>query len=430
MTWFALLIMISASVSSSGAAPLSQPLSQPPLNCGCSGTSPTSPCGIQPAFFSRDRVEIERELGFSIPTDDLGWSKDEDHQVVLKRFVHFLENTDHAWMINSKYYTRAAKDVSALTLNSTFKPKNPSETDEYLRCTLPSDQYCLYRGALRPYIGLASKVSKIPYSFLACQSYVESRFDRNARSSVGAIGYAQIKETNVQYLNEILRHSIHLSTQQATQPSSANRSIAGFDDAKTIRIKKAQSDIANIWKQFWAGTKKAPARLEKCDLTCYRQVFLAQALSLKTDMLTLATSSKGLVTNYDEAGDFRIENMDSGDSILLLAGSYNVGVTNMIRLISRFCSGSTKLKDCLNKMESGTLSDPSLEQARKRDVPAFRNYIMRIRDCSQQFSAEQIDFDDDARWTDNTRSEKYNQQRDHVVQCLTNPCPFRAPSSN
>lgn len=414
MTFLGFLLILS---NSWAAPPASSPPSQ---NCGCSGHSLTSPCGVEPAFLTRDSLAVERDLGFGVVTDDLGWSKNADRKTVLKRFVSFLENNAHARAINPGYYTRAAKDVSVLTLSTTFSPKNPAETDEYLRCTLPSDKYCLYRKALRPYIGLASKASGIPFSFLACQSYVESRFNKSARSSVGALGYAQIKETNVQYLNEVLRRSIR-STQ-------VNRSIASVEDPKTARINKAQNDIAGIWNQFWAGTKKAPNRLAKCDLTCYRQVFLAQALSLKTDMLALVTSSKGLVANYDETGDFRIEHMDKGDSLLLLAGSYNVGVTSMIRLISEFCSQSTKIKDCLDRMQSGVLSDPKLEQARKRDVAAFRTYIMRIRDCSQQFSAEQIDFDDDARWTDNTRNEKYNQQRDNVVQCLTHPCPLRAPA--
>jgi hypothetical protein len=384
------------------------------------GSSRVNPCGTQPAFLTRNSSEVERDLGFDVPNDHRVSAKPANRQAVLKMFVKFLETSDHARAINPEYYTRAAKDASVLTLSTTFKPKNPSEADEYLRCTLPNDKYCLYRKSLRPYIGLAAKVSGIPFSFLACQSYVESRFNQHARSSVGAIGYAQIKETNVHYLNEILVRSIHRSTK--------TRTLASIQGTKLERIQKAQSDIAHIWKQFWIGTKKAPNRLAKCDLTCYRQVFLAQALSLKTDMLTLATSSRGLVTGYDEAGDFRVEQMDKGDSLLLLAGSYNVGVSNMIRLISRFCSSSTKIKDCLDKMENGRLEDLAQEKARKRDVSAFRNYIMRIRDCSQQFSAEQIDFDDDSRWTDNTRNEKYNQQRDNVVKCLANPCPLRTPS--
>ena len=410
----ALFIITAASATPPGS-------SVPPLNCGCPGNVPISKCGVQPAFLTQDTVKVERELGFGVPSDDLGWSKKGDEQSILKRFVGFLENNAHARSVNPEYYTRAAKDVSALTLSTMFSPKNPSETDEYLRCTLPGDKYCLYKSTLRPYLGLASKVSGIPYSFLACQSYVESRFNRNARSSVGAIGYAQIKGTNVRFLNEILRRSIH--------SSSMNRTIASTTDLKPNRIQKAQSDIASIWNQFWAGTKKFPSKLAKCDLTCYRQVFLAQALSLKTDMLTLVTSSKGLSASYDEAGDFRIENMDKGDSLLILAGSYNVGVSQMIRLISRHCQGSSKLKDCLDKMQNADPSDQKIDKNSQRDILAFTHYIMRIRDCSQQFSAEQIDFDDDARWTDNTRNEKYNQQRDHVVQCLLHPCPLRVPAS-
>jgi len=415
MTWLGFLFII----STSWAAPPGSP--PPPLNCGCLGNSLVSHCGTQPAFFSRDLEKVEHDLGFDVANDEFGWSKKNDSPGILKQFASFLENNAHARALIPEYYTRAAKDVSALTLNSTFNPKNPSEADEYLRCTLPSDKYCLYRGALRPYIGLASKVSAIPFSFLACQSYVESRFNQNARSNVGAIGYAQIKETNVQYLNEILQKAIH--------KSSANRTIASNKDLKTTQILKAQSDIADIWRKFWAGTKKAPVNLEKCDLTCFRQVFLAQALSLKTDMLTVVTSSKGLVANYDEFGDFRIENMDKGDSLLLLAGSYNVGVSNMIRLVSHFCRRSSKLKDCLDKMQSGESVDSGIELTQGRAIPALRNYIMRIRDCSQQFSAEQVDFDDNARWSTNVRTEKYNEQRDHVVQCLLHPCPFRIPAS-
>ena len=400
-------------------APLALASTRPTPNCGCLSAAPASSCGTQPAFFARDAVKIERELGFSIPKDYLGWSKTDDRATLMKRFSSFLENSAYARAINPEYYTRAAKDSSALTLNAPFRPKNPDETDEYLRCTLPADRYCLYRRTLRPYLGLAAKVSGIPYSFLACQAYVESRFDRDARSSVGAIGFAQIKESNVQYLNEVLQHAIH---------RSSNRVIATQDknDLKANRILKAQSDIAMIWSRFWEGTPNTPKLLAKCDLTCYRQVFLAQALSLKTDMLALVTSSKGLEANYDETLNFRIESMDPGDSLLLLAGSYNIGVSSMIRLLSKYCHNSSKLKDCLDKMKLGAQSETIPDQARLRDIASLRTYIMRIRDCSQQYSAEQIDFEDDARWTDNTRSEKYNQQRDHVVQCLSKPCPYQS----
>ena len=411
MTTWAILLMVSASWAANPAP------ARAPTSCGCSKGSAAAPCGVQPAFMNRNTDDIERELGFDVPRDNTGLATKINGHDLYRMFAKFLENSDHAVALNPGYYTRAANDASVLTLKSTYTPKNPNETDEYMRCTLPSDKYCLYRKSLRSYIGLASKVSKIPFSFLACQSYVESRFTKNARSNVGALGYAQIKEVNVQYLNEVLHRSI--------KRHSAGRSIASVEDGpRATRIKKAQKDISDIWTQFWAGTKKAPSRLAKCDLTCYRQVFLAQALSLKTDMLALATSSRGIAAEYDETGTFRIEKMDQGDSLLVLAGSYNVGVNNMIRLISRFCSESTKLKDCLDKMQNGSLSDPAQEMARKRDVAAFRNYIMRIRDCSQRFSAEQIDFDDDQRWTDNTRVEKYNEQRHNVVQCLANPCPL------
>lgn len=390
-------------------------------NCGCASIQQKTQCGTQPEFFNRDASEIERELGFAVPLDGVGWSSLNDRKAIMKRFVSFLENDGHARAINPEYYTRAAKDFSILTLNATFRPKNPNETDEYLRCTLPADRYCLYRHTLKPYLGLAAKVSKIPYSFLACQSYVESRFDQNARSSMGAVGFAQIKETNVQYLNEILKQSIHRT--------SPLRAVANVPDAKQSRILKAHSDIASIWKLFWQGTPHAPLVLANCDLTCYRQVFLAQVLSLKTDMLALVTSSKGLEASYDEAENFRIENMDQGDSLLLLAGSYNMGVTSMIRLLSHYCHHSSKLIDCLDKIQAGVKADPAQDQARLRAIISLRTYISRIRDCSQQYSAEQIDFNDDARWTDQTRAEKKNLQRDQVVQCLVKPCPYRTAAS-
>jgi hypothetical protein len=411
MTFWALfLIFTTSSVAAVPATP-------EPVNCGCNPKAGASHCGVQPAFMAKSEVELSRALGFEAEGEDLRWTQSSNGLDLYRAFAGFLEKSDRAFKLNPEYYTRAANNASALTLKTKFVPKNPSEADEYLRCTIPADKYCLYKNSLRPYIGLAAKTSGIPFSFLACQSYVESRFNRKARSNVGAIGYAQIKETNVHYLNEVLARSIR---------RTSGRTLASVVNPRSVRVNQAQQEIARIWKEFWIGTKKAPTRLAKCDLTCYRQVFLAQALSLKTDMLALATSSSGIRAGYDDDGDFRIENMDKQDSLLVLAGSYNVGVTNMIRLISRFCPQSTKLKDCLDRMQNGVLIDAGQERARQRDVPAFQRYIMRIRDCSQRFSAEQIDFDDDDRWTDEIRLEKRNEQRDQVVQCLLNPCKRNA----
>lgn len=384
------------------------------VNCGCNPRIAVNSCGVNPAFMTKNKTDIARELGFDVPADNVRiYNKAKGYALYLG-MADFLVKSDRARMFYPEYYTRSAKEVSMLTLQSKFTPKNVTETDEYLRCTIPSDKYCVYKNSLRPYLALASKTSGIDYSFLACQSYVESRFNRDAKSSVGAIGYSQIKPSNIKYLNEVL----HLAIRRA-----GDRNIASATSSpRSIRIKKVQTDIARMWREFWSGTKKAPINLNKCDLTCYRQVFLAQAISLKTDMLALATSASGIKADFDDSGDFKIEGMDKGDSLLMLAGSYNLGVTKMIRLISKFCSGSNKLKDCLDKMKNGNLGNHILEENVRRDVASITNYILRIRDCSQQFSAERIDFDDDERWTETVRTEKQNQQRDQVVQCLLHPC--------
>ncbi len=391
-----------------------------PVGCACDSHLSLGSCGVKPAIMSKKDEDLAHALGFYVPGDhDHAKGKLEGKKLITE-FVRFLESSDRTPLIYPEYYTRKTKQEAELTLSSTFKPKNPTETDEYLRCTIPGDKYCLYRKGLKPYIGLAAKASGIPYSFLACQSYVESRFISNAKSGVGALGYAQIKPSNVEYLNKVLEKSMKRMNHDAS------RSIASVDPGspRASRIRKIQEEIVMNWRRFWDGTKKAPKKLQKCDLTCYRQVFLAQALSLKADMLTLATSSSGLKADFDDNENFRIEGMDRYDSLLLLAGSYNIGVTNMIRLVSTFCSGSTKLKDCLDRMRDGKFKDANLEAGRDRNVKASTGYIMRIRDCSQRFSAEKIDFDDDSRWSDDKRTEKLNQQRDNVVQCLLRPCPL------
>ena len=414
-----ILSFVIVSNAHAGSATPSPNFSEP-VNCSCgSGGAPNS-CGVEPHTLKKKTdLEIARELGFEISTDNIAKkSEPNDAIAAFQAFANFLEKSDHAPMLYPEYYTRATKENSILTLKSVFKPKNATEVDEYFRCTIPSDKYCLYRKHLHSYIGLAAKASGLPFSFLACQAYVESRFDKNARSGVGAMGYSQIKPENIRYLNEVLKKSIR---------QTANRSIASVvtSTPRINRISRAQQEIASIWKEFWKGTPNAPKNLNKCDLTCYRQAFLAQAISLKTDMVVFATSSSGLKADYDDIGDFLIEGMDKGDSLLLLAGSYNVGVTSMIRLVSNFCKGSTKIKDCLDRMVAGKFDSPSQEQARKRDVASITNYVGRIRDCSQQFMAEQIDFDDDARWSTEERSAKQNGQRDGTVQCLLHPCPFK-----
>jgi hypothetical protein len=360
---------------------------------------------------------IARKLGFDVPKDHTRLKTLADRSALLKAFVQFLEKSDRSRLFYPEYYTRATKDASVLTLQSKFVPKSPNEMDEYFRCSIPESKYCLYRKKLRPYLGLAAKVSGFDYSFLACQSYVESRFQHDARSSVGAIGFSQIRPMNIEHMNKILKQA---------QKVAIKRRPASSLPPKEGRIQTVQNEISHLWEQFWKGTRHAPAKLCRNDLTCYRQSFLAQAMALKTDMLIMATTSTGLRVGFDEDGDFRVEDMDKGDSLLILAGSYNLGVTRTIRLLSTFCSGTQKLKECLDRMTAGHFEDPRLEADRRRDVRAIVNYVMRIRDCSQQFSAEQLDFDDDVRWTPKTRTTRQNEQRDRVSKCLLNPCPYRS----
>ena len=378
-----------------------------PVSCSCTAEQSARSCGVTPAFMSRNEKEIDRELGFDVPGDNVNLAGTVKGYALYLAFASFLEKSDRSRMFYPEFITRAAQNASVLTLKSNYVPKNVTEMDEYFRCSIPNEKYCLYKNSLRHFIGLAAKASGFDYAFLACQSYVESRFNRDAKSNVGAVGYSQIKPGNISYLNEVLHRSIQ---------KSSNRIIATIAGPRTARISRIQDDIARIWEVFWAGTKKTPRNLCKDDLTCHRQVFLAQVLSLKVDLLAMFTSTSGMKTDFDAAGNFRIEGMDKGDSQLLLAGSYNLGVTKMIRLISQFCNESTKLKDCLDKMSSGS----------DEDIASVTRYIMRIRDCSQQFSAEKLDFDDSEKWTAAVRTEKQNQQRDETVKCLLHPCPYQS----
>ena len=384
-----------------------------PIGCECSNKDSSGNCGINPAFLTQNHSEVMRQLGFDVPSDNE--NRKIDGHSLYRALASFLEKSDRGRLFYPEYYTRATKDASVLTLKSKFTPKNPNEADDYFRCSIPKDKYCVYRSKLRPYIGLAAKASGIDYSFLACQAYVESRFNSNARSSVGAIGYSQIQPSNIDHMNGILRKSIH---------KLANRKIASVPSQRDERVMRVQDDIAKLWREFWKGTKNAPQSLCKNDLTCYRQAFLAQALWLKTDMLSFGLSNNGIKVYFDEDGDFRIEEMDKGDSLLLLAGSYNIGVTKTIRLVSQYCSGVSKLKECLDHLTSAKFKDPKQEKSHRKSVQAIVNYVMRIRDCSQQYSAEQLDFNDDERWTEAMRTEKQNEQRDRVAQCLLNPCPY------
>lgn len=369
---------------------------------------------------SQNEVEINRKLGFDVPSDHLVSSKPKGKIELLKAFVAFLERSDRSRLFYPEFYTRATKDAAILTLNSKFIPKNASEVDEYFRCSIPNERYCLYRRKLRPYIGLAASTSGFDFSFLACQAYVESRFQGDAQSGAGAMGYSQIQPANIEYMNQVLRQSIL---------KSGKRKPASEPSEKELRIRQIQDEIARIWSDFWKGTENAPKKICSDDLTCYRQAFLAQAISLKTDLLTIASSSSGIALHFDESGSFLLEKMDRGDSLLLLAASYNVGVTRMTRLISQFCKGSEKLKECLDRMRSGATSGSPEERARLKDVKSITSYIMRIRDCSQQYSAEQLDFNDDERWSSALRTEKMNAQRDQVAQCLLRPCAyFRGPA--
>jgi hypothetical protein len=401
--WATTSVAASSSDSSSSSAPFV------PVSCGCISITGESTCGTNPAFMQKSETDIARELGFDVPGDHTRLTKSSQGTALYLVFANFLEKSDRVQSLIPNFYTKAAQEAAQLTLASKSISKNATETDEYFRCTIPQKKYCLYKTTLRPYMGLVAKTSGIDFSFLACQSYVESRFSRKAKSGTGAVGYSQIQPANIDYLNEILQRSIR---------NSSNRKIASVGDvnelsARETRIAKVQEDIATLWKAYWKGTQKIPTQLAVCDLSCYRQAFLVQALSLKTDMLAFATSSSGIKADFDETGALRIEGMDKGDSLLLLAGSYNVGVTKMIRLIGQYCSGSTSLKDCLDKIDVGSA-----------EAVPVTNYITRIRNCNQKFSAEQIDFNDDEKWTDALREEKQNQQREKVVTCLLHPCPL------
>src|SRR4051812_35294733 len=98
MAIWAILFMVSNSWAAN-PAPV-----RAPTNCGCVPGSAANPCGVQPAFMSRDDASVSRDLGFDVPRDNVGLAKKITGHDLYRMFAKFLENSDHARALNPEYY--------------------------------------------------------------------------------------------------------------------------------------------------------------------------------------------------------------------------------------------------------------------------------------------------------------------------------------
>ncbi|MBU6154737.1 MAG: transglycosylase SLT domain-containing protein [Bdellovibrionales bacterium] len=294
-------------------------------------------------------------------------------------------------------------------LDSNFSSKSKLDLINYLSCHRETDaQFCHFTKSLSPYVAYACEVTNFPLSVQSCLFMKESSFDPKAKSSDGALGYAQLmpetmkdldkcfSSTPSEWTKKIAEVEKEISALKAGKLPKDNKNAALKMKETTLLIYRARRKVRELWESYWEGTKDGepcrygskPVRgrenscLKMEMATCYRYAPILSMLKQTLDANMIAASF--LEEDYDgdpsndkdstkevirrKSDDRLIVNgMSDMDSALFLTGAYNYGAPGF----AKKCGDKTTMKSCIE-------SFPVTHETRK--------HLQGIRNCAQNGS--------------------------------------------
>ena len=312
-----------------------------------------------------------------------------------------------AWGFNSveeliaPLYKSKAED-----LDSPFIHKKKKELINYLSCYRDNDQqFCHFKKSLAPYVAYACEVSGLPLSIESCLLMKESSFKPTARSSEGAMGYAQLMEDALKDLEKCFEHDVAGWDQEITKKrqeladlKNGKPTLSPAEKSKALKAKetslllyRSRKKARSMWDTYWKGTPGNPCSagkqqikkggcLKKEMTTCYRYAPLLSVMKQTLDASSLAIAF--LDEDYDQDrendGDsimeikasgsgYDVNGMSEMDTALFLTGSYNYGAPGFARL----CGDKSSIQSCIESM------------SKKSET---RKHLQGIRNCAQRDS--------------------------------------------
>jgi hypothetical protein len=240
------------------------------------------------------------------------------------KLIHYLENIEQDLIIKNElcspqhvYYHQEEKYYKSLHPDgykyfNCFGVKNKDRTNKY---SLDDTQ--------KGIINKASRFTNIPEIVLACLAFIESRFNPNAKSSVGAIGIGQFTPATLDTLRRF-----HTSPSKKALDSCRAKANLTSAEEKYCQVLEsrliASQDFNNfnktLIKELPDGIKFIPT-LKHSNLALsgyYLQYLLKQVVQYNTeiDYLTL-------------------EKQDQLDIIKLALAAYNAGPARVGRILSK-----------------------------------------------------------------------------------------------
>jgi hypothetical protein len=227
-----------------------------------------------------------------------------------------------------------------------------------------------------PMIETAAREFQVPRTLLACLLFRESRFNRNATSSTGAIGLGQQMPDNIRYLSNIIGMRPRQDDIQKYQElaSLTPRTAQEREDKSYATTRLKNANLSAMWQSYFSrltssGHHKGPAprSLNQTTVRTPAHAIGASALYMRIILL-----------HFNEELDNELVEKTSRENSqfkawLASAGAYNMGPGAASRLIKR----------------AGVQRDPEAWlRVLSRSNAETRDHILSIRRCAANAASD------------------------------------------
>lgn len=270
---------------------------------------------------------------------DIGDSLKELYKTLVKGMssVAFLLNPaveqakeDYTELIDVKYLEQPFEMGNAYF-------KTPEEIDAFFASKVGVKRKNLkaYQNKYKPLILSVSNIFEIPFSFQSCLIFKESRFDKKAKSHVGAMGVAQFTKDTYDFLSRALRIGERSISSSAKDEFSWDFfSFTAKPLEKKLTYPRYNTKIFGqmhlMWEDYLMKNGLQPIKFTK---KAYKRILYTPEYSIGLSAMYLYYLKYRV--KYDVEKYVEHVSSDHPDFILSLAGAYNQGARRVLKAVNK-----------------------------------------------------------------------------------------------
>ncbi len=251
--------------------------------------------------------------------------------------------------------------------------KTPEEVDAFFssKTGVKKENLSDYESKYKALILSVSNIFEIPFAFQSCLLFKESRFDKSAKSYIGAMGVAQFTKDTYNFLSNALRAGKNHIDEELLKANELN--LLTDEETKILDKylynKNVFKRMYSLWGEYLKTNKLDVIELKKSN---YHKNLYTPEYSIGLSALYLYYLKHRV--EFDAKKYVDEISADHPDFILSLAGAYNQGARRVLKAVNK-------------SKENPDFSKWISYQSKVRET---RGYIKSIRTCMKSENSESL----------------------------------------